>query len=388
MRKLICIVLALTVVLFCVACSSKPPLPTDSSPNAASQTDPSSIANSDASSDADSSGSTTPVVETLPQYDVLNVGVLVSTVGIPALYAQDQGWFEEVGLNVNILTFPTGAPVNEAIAADSLDIACSGFASVYSLANADCKWLLDINTTGGMGVFAREGSPVIAAGNTLPGYPNILGSVDTIRGLQILGPVGTAVQYMVEGYADKFGLTPDQISMVNMEYAPAYQAYVAGEGDLNATNPPTSYRMADEGYALVCSFEDATGVSLMDGCFVRREISEKRGDEVQLFVDVLVRAMDALQDKDTRFEYTIQKYHENAQEFSEETLLREFGDRDYMGTGFVTANGYIFGEAWGAITDFLVSAERITTENAPNVAASLEPSYLEKTTGASIAKFQ
>ena len=37
---------------------------------------------------------------------ILNVGVLVSTVGIPALYAQDQGWFEEAGLKLTIVQPP------------------------------------------------------------------------------------------------------------------------------------------------------------------------------------------------------------------------------------------------------------------------------------------
>ena len=43
-------------------------------------------------------------------YDVLNVGTMALTCGIPVLYAQEQGYFEEAGLNVNIEMFATGAP--------------------------------------------------------------------------------------------------------------------------------------------------------------------------------------------------------------------------------------------------------------------------------------
>ena len=138
--------------------------------------------------DAESSTGETSTETETASGEPLNVGVLVSTVGIPALYADEQGWFDEAGLNVNLIIFATGAPVNEAIAAKELDIACSGFASVYSLANADCTWLLDINSTGGMGIFAREDSPVVAAGNTVPEYPSMLGSAETVKGLQILAP--------------------------------------------------------------------------------------------------------------------------------------------------------------------------------------------------------
>ena len=317
----------------------------------------------------------------------LEVGVLVSTVGIPALYAQDQGWFKDAGLNVNLQIFATGVPVNEAIAAGKLDMACSGFASVYSLANGNCVWLLDINSTGGMGIFARKNSPVVAAGRNVSGSPNILGSAATVRNLQVLGPVGTAPQFMVEGYATRLGLQPSELKMLNMEYVPAYQAFTSGQGDLNATNPPTSYTMADEGYIKVVSFEDATGVTLMDGFFARSEIVKNRPADVQKFVDILIRAMDALQDKQLRFSYSMTRFIANGTNYTNEALNREIADRDYIGTKFVTAPNYVFGEAWGAITSFLVRNERITKENGPNVAKSLDPSFLSKTTGKSVKKY-
>lgn len=84
--------------------------------------------------------------------DVLKVGTMALTMGVPVLYAQEQGYFEEAGLNVSIELFATGAPINEAIAAKQIDVAVSGFASVYSLANANCTWLADVNTTGGIAV--------------------------------------------------------------------------------------------------------------------------------------------------------------------------------------------------------------------------------------------
>lgn len=370
MKKIVCLLLALAMVFSLVACANS---------NTATE-------DTQQSTDA-SNGETSSEVETTSS-EPLNVGVLVSTVGIPALYADEQGWFDEAGLNVNLIIFATGSPVNEAIAAKELDIACSGFASVYSLANADCTWLLDINSTGGMGIYAREDSPVVAAGNTVPEYPSMLGSAETVKGLQILGPVGTAVQYMVEGYAEKLGLTPDEVNMVNMEYAPAYQAFATGEGDLNATNPPTSYTMEEEGYIEVANFEDCTGVSMMDGCFARDEICETRHEDVQKFVEVLVKAMDALQDYDTRFEFSMEKFTENGTVYTDDLLDKEIADRDYYGTELTTQEGYVFGEAWGAIADFLVRSEKITADNAPNVAASLDPSYLSEAVGATITAYQ
>lgn len=313
-------------------------------------------------------------------YDVLNVGTMALTCGIPVLYAEEQGYFKDAGLNVNIELFATGAPINEAIAANEIDIAVSGFASVYSLANADCSWIADVNTTGGMGLYARADSAIAQCEEK----DGLIGSAETLKGLQILEPLGTAVQYMTESYAGKYGLSPSDINQVNMEYASAYQAFTTGEADAMAANPPYSYQLEDGGYAKLCSFEDATGVNMCDGCFARNDVIENRSEEVQLFVDCLVKAMDDMQDEQLRSEYTRKVYDENAVTCSDADLAHEIDDRAYVGTEMMTADDYRFGEAWLAITDFLVQAEKITEDNAPNVAASMKPEYVSKTTGTDI----
>lgn len=310
-------------------------------------------------------------------YEVLNVGTMALTCGIPVLYAEDQGYFEDAGLNVKVELFATGAPINEAIAANQIDIAVSGFASVYSLANANCTWLADVNTTGGMGLYARPDAP-IAQNEPENG---LIGDGENLKGMQVLEPLGTAVQYMTESYAEKFGLTPSDLNQVNMEYASAYQAFTTGEGDAMAANPPYSYQLEEGGYTKLCSFEDATGVNMCDGCFARNEVVEKRPEEVQLFIDCLVKAMDDLQDDELRSEYTRKVYDENAITCSDSDLAHEIEDRDYIGQEAVKAEGYELGEAWIAITDFLVSAEKITADNAPNVAKSINPSFVSKTVG-------
>lgn len=312
--------------------------------------------------------------------EVLNVGTMALTCGVPVLYAEEQGYFEDAGLNVNIEIFATGAPINEAIAAEEIDVAVSGFASVYSLANANCTWLADVNTTGGMALYARPDSEIAQCTEE----DGIIGSADALKGLQILEPLGTAVQYMTESYAEKFGLTPNDINQVNMEYAPAYQAFTTGEGDLIASNPPYSYTLETEGYTKLCTFENATGVNMCDGCFARTPVVEERSEDIQKFVDCLVKAMDDLQDDELRSEYTRKVYDENAITCSDEDLAHEIEDRYYIGTEAMSDADYVLGEAWVAITDFLVNAEKITSDNAPNVAASINPEFVSTTTGTEI----
>ncbi|MDF2654614.1 MAG: hypothetical protein K0R19_1088 [Bacillota bacterium] len=318
------------------------------------------------------------------KFDTLNVGVLVSTVGIPALYADEQGWFDEAGLDVNLIIFPTGAPVNEAIAAKQIDVACSGFASVYSLANANCSWIAEINTTGGMGIYARPDSPIAKATGNVPGAPAILGSAETVKGAKILGPLGTSSQFAAISYIDQLGLSETDVEQVHMEYGPGFQAFVAGEGDLISISPPYSYDCLDKGYVEVASFEDATNVLMKDGCFARNDVIEKRSEEVELFLKVLVRAMDALGDDQVRFDYTINKYHENAQEFTEENMQKEIADRSYVNTVFMSDPTYVFGAAMAPISEFLAKQGKISEDNLPNVQKSFNASLLEKATGLDI----
>ncbi|MDO5405906.1 MAG: ABC transporter substrate-binding protein [Eubacteriales bacterium] len=318
--------------------------------------------------------------EAASEYKVLNVGTMALTCGIPVLYAQEQGYFEEAGLDVNVELFATGAPINEAIAANQIDIAVSGFASVYSLANANCTWLADVNTTGGMGLYARADSAIAQNAEA----DGLIGDAENLKGMQILEPLGTAVQYMTESYAEKYGLTPSDINQVNMEYASAYQAFTTGEADAMAANPPYSYQLEEGGYAKLCSFEDATGVNMCDGCFARNEVVEKRPEEVQLFIDCLVKAMDDMQDDKLRSEYTRKVYDTNAITCSDADLAHEIEDRDYVGTEAMKESEYKLGEAWVAITDFLVNAEKITADNAPNVEKSINPSFVSKTIGTEV----
>ena len=188
-------------------------------------------------------------------------------------------------------------------------------------------------------------------------------------------------------YMNSIGITDlDEygIQIIDTAVGTCLTAFQTGEGDAMAANPPYSYQLEEEGYTKLCSFEDATGVNMCDGCFVRNKVIAERSEEIQLFVDCLVKAMDDLQDDDLRSEYTRKVYDENAISCSDSDLAHEIADRQYVGTEAMKQSDYVLGQAWVAITDFLVEAEKITAENAPNVAASINAEYVSKTVGTEI----
>lgn len=60
----------------------------------------------------------------------LIVGTMANALGLPVHWAQEKGYFEDAGLDVELEIFATGAPINEAMAAGELDVAVSGMASL------------------------------------------------------------------------------------------------------------------------------------------------------------------------------------------------------------------------------------------------------------------
>ena len=48
-------------------------------------------------------------------------------------------------------------------------------------------------------------------------------------------PIGSGHHLLLGEYLKIFGLTEADISMVNMDHAAGYQAFVSGQGDLSAT---------------------------------------------------------------------------------------------------------------------------------------------------------
>ena len=77
-------------------------------------------------------------------YDVLKIGMMPFGIGVPAYYAMEQGYFEELGLNVEFFMFANGAGINDinvAHAVKRLDLRsvflkiftyCSAFVLIYS----------------------------------------------------------------------------------------------------------------------------------------------------------------------------------------------------------------------------------------------------------------
>ena len=316
-----------------------------------------------------------------PSDEPLRVGTMASTLGVPIQYALDKGFFEEEGLEVEIVVFSSGAPINEAIAAGELDVAVSGMASIFSLATGNVTLVSEVSSTGGIGLYARPDSDIVSQ-QTLPDLPNVLGSADTVKGKTFLGPLSTSSQHNAVKYAELFGLSSSDITMIHMDFGPALQAFLTGEGDVLATCPPYSYQAVSEGLVEIATFEDSTGSSLNDLVFVRNQVMEERRDDIVSFVKCMMEASEELQaDREMRGEYSRAWYEENGKTTSQEDMDQEMDERYYLTRETLSSDDYVFAQAQIPLGEFFVDDGKITEANFPNIEKSFDTSVIKDALG-------
>ena len=109
--------------------------------------------------------------------ETLNVGVQSNIISIPTVYAYEHGYYEELGLDVNLIMFPNGSPENEGLAAEQLDLASNGLASVYSMASGLCDWIGESDSgSSTLAIYMRPDCDALNYKGEIEGKPDMYGS--------------------------------------------------------------------------------------------------------------------------------------------------------------------------------------------------------------------
>jgi ABC-type nitrate/sulfonate/bicarbonate transport system substrate-binding protein len=320
----------------------------------------------------------------------IRVGTMPNHIGVPIQYAAEKGLYKEAGLDVEVILFPTGAPINEALSAGKIDLAGSGMASVFALASGDAYWLGDyVKTVAGLGVYVRPDSPVLKEKGKFPGNPNVYGSKETVKGMVILGALGTSDQFEAVAWAQGFGLTGNDFQMLNMDRGPAVQAFKMGEGDAIACGgPPYNYELEAAGFVLAAGLTEVSGMDIADGMLGRKKFIDANTDEVKKFVEITYSVIDQLYDSDEMLaEYAMGFYNKNGKNYTTEMMKGEIKDKDYIGRKTISTPEYRFGSTMVGMGGFYVTDGKIEPELEKNISASLRPDFLEKIYGIKITNF-
>ena len=320
----------------------------------------------------------------------IRVGTMPNHIGVPIQYAYDNGLYAKAGLDVEVILFPTGAPINEALSAQRIDLAGSGMASVFALASGDAYWLGDfVKTVAGLGVYVRPDSPVLKEKGNVPGKPNIYGSAQTVKGLVILGALGTSDQFTAVAWAQNFGLTGNDIKMLNMDRGPAVQAFKTGQGDAIACGgPPYNYELEAAGFIQAAGLTDVSGMDIADGMLGRKKFIDANPAAVKKFIEVTYSVIDQLYASDKMVaDYAMDFYNKNGKKYTTEMMYGEINDKDYIGKVTISDPAYRFGSTMVGMGGFYVKDGKIEPELEKNIYASLRPDFLEEIYGLKITNY-
>lgn len=330
-------------------------------------------------------GADTTQAADAPSGQKLVVGVQSSIISVPTVYAKEKGYFDELGLDVELVVFPNGSPENEGLAAEQLDIASNGLASVFSMASGLCAWVGETDTIGASTwIYARPENPVFGSQGEIAAHPEMYGSADTLRGQKILGPTSTIQQHMAAAYMNQFGLTAGKdYEFLNMDNSAAAQAFLAGEGDMiGVADFSFVEQMEKAGMKQVASYQDATGGEFLNGILARYDVLEKRRGDVVLFLKGMYRASEELQNNpDIRKEFAYKFYNDNGKTTSEEALDQEIASRTYVTPEYMQSGSYVLGYGMVGTGEFFASIGTIEASQAENVKTAIDGSLIKDALG-------
>ncbi len=263
---------------------------------------------------------------------VLRVAAMPFITSLPTYYIEKNNLGEKYGFQMDVTMFATGAPMNEALAADLWDVGAMGAAAVTGVANYDEMIIGEVlESTDGLGIFVKPNSPIATAEGFNPSFPTIKGSPETVKGITILTPVGTAQHMTVLKWLEKLGLDATDVSIVNMDTVQAYQALKAGQCDAVALNAPTFFDALNEGMVQVGNLADM-GTKYVDMVVANRKAVEGKPELVQKYMDALTEACEALQnDPNMAADLFVEFLKENGSETSRENCVSDLARVKFMG---------------------------------------------------------
>lgn len=265
---------------------------------------------------------------------VLRVAVIPFLNSVPVKYMQNQKLDEANGFKIETVYFPSGGPMNEALAGEQWDVGTLSAASVFSLANYNAHVVADVqHSEGGIYTLAAADSDILKVKGANPDFKDIYGDPATLKGKTIAVPTGTISELNVNEWLAAIGVNPEDVQLTGMEFAQAYQALIAGKIDVAALNPPTSFEAEAKGFKVTSSLK-TLGIPQYDSIVVADKAYKDKKDLVVKYIKAFYMATDALQsDTETTAQLLLDWYTENGSQSTLEACRSELKNRP-----FVTSN--------------------------------------------------
>ncbi|WP_332447306.1 ABC transporter substrate-binding protein [Sphaerochaeta sp.] len=309
---------------------------------------------------------------------VIRVAVMPFYISSPIGYIIDNGLDVANGFKIEPIMFPTGGPMNEAIASDAYDVATIGGAFVFGVANFRAHVIAShINGTGGNEIWAKAGTPLAGVKGYNPSYPQVLGSPDTVKGLVIAQTTGTTAQLAITSWLKAIGVAEKDVNIIHMDFAQCFQAFKANSADVAALVSPYCFqtdssmvKVADLKQLGVQLYEEIT---LTDKAYKNAEITKV----IPAFLRVLFQVNDTLEsDKTLKFNAVKKWYNDNGSSATDENIQAECDLKPFVTTA--EAKTMKLGDYEALYAAFMVSQDKLAKDKVDVVRANTTDEFLKK----------
>lgn len=123
-------------------------------------------------------------------------------------YAKEKGWDKEEGLDLTMLHFDSGKSVVEGMLAYKWAVAGCGAVPALTAALSDRLDIIAVanDESAANALYVRADSPILKVKGATPGYPEVYGDAESVRGKTIVCSKGTSAHYLMASWLKILGL--------------------------------------------------------------------------------------------------------------------------------------------------------------------------------------
>lgn len=209
----------------------------------------------------------------------LKIGVYLWPGWYPWFVAEEKGYFEEAGLNVELVPFSGYSDMLQAFYSGNINVMGATLCDMISAHNEGIGFkLIMVNDN-------SNGADAIVVADSIA-------STDDIKGETIAVETGTLEHFLLLTALEEWGIDPSEVTITNMSMSDAAPAMISGSVKVAAMADPYGQQVetSEKGTKIFTS-ADTPGL-IADSTFVSDDLINNHPEEVQKLVDVWFKTVD------------------------------------------------------------------------------------------------
>lgn len=278
MRKISLLVIAVSLLIFVVACSS---------------------GNTDSTKEETGNDTTKDEAELIE----VNMGLMPYFDYAPWAVAEEKGFFEEEGLTLNSTMFPVEGNVAPALINGSIDIGAFSDTPSITLASQfdDLRMVSFHNVFKGFAIMSRDEEEIKTYEELLNELgdsqeaANVIG--EQLKGKSVVTTSGATFYMVLQQALENAGLSLDDIEIIDIEPDAGVSAFISGTGDFYLGGLPQREKLEEEGFIPLISGEEiGPGAVILAGLASTKEYLDSNPEIIEKVENVWFKAMEYIVD--------------------------------------------------------------------------------------------